>query len=220
MFPICVVPSSFFFSCKDKPGVAEKILVRTYNFTCPLTDRIMYEDMDYKSCRTDSSNHTSKRKCAAEQERVLKPAKKVKVLKVEKLGGQAGGAGGAAGEGGQGRDKPFSSSQLKTLGKIKLSYEKLKDDFVTDKEYIHKEQLKVFIPAHLLAKQESHLLALCLEVSELDINLEAGAGEMASLKELHTATKLASGLLRTRMSTAIEEAGEAKLEQDAAAGGA
>ena len=211
MVPICMFPSSF-FSCKDKPGVSDKIMARTYNFVCPLTDRIMYEDMSYKSERTDATKTTTKRTHTAEQTQVHKPAKKQKIAKVVKDEKAE------KPETAETNDKPFSASQQKQLAKFKTAYEKMVTDFGEDDAHIKDELLATYIPGHLLTKQNAHMVTLNIEVSELDINIEAGAGDFGALKEKHSMTKQTSGPLRNRIKAAMEEAEEAKNE--AAAGGA
>ena len=198
-----------FFSCKDKPGVSDKIIARTYNFVCPLTDRIMYEDMSYQSERTDTTTSTTKRTHTAEQTQMHKPAKKQKIAKVPKE---------EKAEKPETNDKPFSASQQKQLAKFKTAYEKMVTDFGGDDAYIKDELLATYIPGHLLSKQNAHMLTLNIEVSELDINIDAGAGDFGALKEKHSMTKQTSGPLRNRIKAAMEEAEEAKNE--AAAGGA
>jgi len=172
----------------------------------------MYEDMSYKSERTDATKTTTKRTHTAEQTQVHKPAKKQKIAKVvndEKA---------EKPETAETNDKPFSASQQKQLAKFKTAYDKMVTDFGEDDAHIKDELLATYIPGHLLSKKHTHMLTLNMEVSELDINIDAAAGDFGALKEKHLQTKHTSGPLRNRIKAAMEEAEEAKNE--AAAGGA
>jgi hypothetical protein len=197
--------SSFFFACKDKPGVAEKVMARTNNFVCPLTDRKMYEDLSYASEKIDRTSTSSKRSHIAEQEQEHK-AKKVKAAKVIKDKAAAKVIKDET------ADKPFSPAQLKQLGKLKSMYDKVVEQFAEMAEHIKVEGLAAYMAPHLLSKLSSHMLELDSNIAELDINIQAAAGEFSVLKNKAAADKASSSGLRQRIATMTEEAEEAKKE--------
>jgi len=102
---------------KLKPGYAEKIMQRTFNFKHVLTDAKMYEDMEYQSKATQTTKRELNEEINMSQTEVPKRAKKAKTDKITDKENKAP----ALGDGAT-ADKPFTVAQNKQVAKIAEGY--------------------------------------------------------------------------------------------------
>ena len=194
---------------KDKPGVADRIMARTSKFQCPMTDRIMYEDMSYKSKRLET-NHQSmtltksaeQSKLQAMEDRPKKKAKKAIGDKEDKARVAEYYTNG----------KPFTATQQKQLTKFGEKYALMITDFDLQVEQVSTENLAIYMPKHLLNKQAAFSAKLQGISAELQVTIEAGKGDFSECKETAKKTKDEMTELMARCDAAIDEACSAKAE--------
>lgn len=199
---------------KEKPGVADKIIERTYHFTCPLTDRVMYELMSYRSKRTETTTETTKRVVTAEQDKVFKAAKKAKVAK-KALVNTTGGEGGEIEDT---NEKLFSTGQKNQLAKMQTVFVKMCTDSET--RVADMQDVVAFMPQHLVNKQATFIAAMKIEAAELCCCIEAGRGNFTDIKTKFAESKAGCKEIAARCDTAMVEAKAAKLEVTGGVGGA
>ena len=184
---------------EKKPGVAAKIMERTKTFMCPNTDRMMYEDMTYKSDACWASKRTHYEASSIEQESVRKAAKKSKKARVVKVASE-------------GPEKPFTPNQKKGVDKAFADYEKLITKMTEAENGIATESLGPFMPAHLLTKHSAVLAQVKLDAAELGVSIEAGNGNYGAIRDTLAAAKKSCKDIANRIDPAVDEAAAAKLE--------
>ena len=180
---------------------------RTYSFTCPLTDRLMYEDMEYSSNRTETTKQETMITHSGEQEKVMRPAKKAKA-KAKAIGGL------------EVLEKPFTVNHKQLLAKMQESYAKNCSELEHQIAEVETDGLSIYMPKHLVDKQSNFLAAMRVESAELAVQIETGEGDMKVLKIKFSETKGKFKDLEGRCRTAMDEAAEAKTEHAPAHGGA
>ena len=194
---------------KDKPGVADRIIARTSKFKCPLTDRIMYEDMSYKSKRLETNHQSMTLTKSAEQSKLQamedRPTKKAK----KAIGDEENQAPAAEVDP---SEKCFNATQKKQLTKFGANYADMIKDFDLQVEQVSTENLAIYMPKHLLNKQAAFSAKLKLISAELAVTIEAGKGHFSEYKETAKQTKDDMKELMARCDAAIEEACSAKAE--------
>ena len=196
---------------KDKPGVADRIIARTSKFQCPITDRIMYEDMSYKSQRLERNHQAVTLTTSAEQSKVQamedRPKKKAKKSIADNENE-------APAEEQDPSEKCFTTTQKKQLTKFGASYAKMIEDFALQVEQVKTENLETYMPRHLLTKQAAFAAKLKLVSAELEVSIEAGKGDFQEYKETVTQTKVDMKEIMVRCDAAIDEACSAKAEDE------
>ena len=190
---------------KDKPGVADRIIARTHNFKCPITDRTMYEDMSYTRKRLERNHESFTLTTSAEQSKTQamedRPEKKAKKSK-------------EPAEGLDPSEKRFTAGQKYQLDKFGANYAKMIEDFVLQVEQVSTENLENYMPKHLLTKQAAFAAKLRLNAAELAVSIEAGKGDFSEYKATVKQNKVDMKELTARCDAAIDEACSAKAEED------
>ena len=190
---------------KDKPGVADRIIARTHNFQCPITDRTMYEDMSYTRKRLERNHESFTLTTSAEQSKTQamedRPEKKAKKSK-------------EPAEGLDPSEKRFTAGQKYQLTKFGANYAKMIEDFVLQVEQVSTENLENYMPKHLLTKQAAFAAKLRLNAAELAVSIEAGKGDFSEYKATVKQNKVDMKELTARCDAAIDEACSAKAEED------
>ena len=186
---------------KLKPGYAEKIMQRTFNFKHVLTDAKMYEDMEYQSKATQTTKRELKEEINMSQTEVPKRAKKAKTDKITDKENKAP----ALGDGAT-ADKPFTVAQNKQVAKIAEGYTGMIVAITEIDDTITEKALGEFMPKHLQNKLATHKNKLEVEAAELAVCIEANTGDMKVVKAEFAAAKLTTKELSSRLESAVEEA--------------
>jgi len=196
---------------KDKPGVADRIIARTSKFKCPLTDRIMYEDMSYKSKRLETNHQSMTLTKSAEQSKLQamedRPTKKAK----KAIGDEENQAPAAEVDP---SEKCFNATQKKQLTKFGANYAKMIEDVALRVDQVSTENLETYMPRHLLTKQTEFAAKLKLASAELEVTIEVGTGDYRQYKDSVTQTKVEMKDIMARCDAAITEACSAKIEDE------
>jgi len=197
---------------KDKPGVADRIIARTNQFQCPVTDRTMYEDMSYKSQRLERNHQVVTLTTSGEQSKTQamedRPKKKAKKAIADKENQEPA-------EEEDPSEKCFNGTQKKQLTKFGANYTKMSEEFALQVEKVSTENLDNYMPKHLLNKQAAFAAKLNIIAAELEVSIEAGKGDFSEYKETAKQAKIDMKELMLRCDAAINEACSAKAEDDA-----
>ena len=197
---------------KDKAGVADRIMARTSKFKCPITDRIMYEDMSYSSKRVETTHQSMTLTKSAEQSQLKamedRPTKKAK----KEIGDKAPAAEVDPSE------KCFTATQKKQLTKFGENYAKMIETLADQVDNVSTENLESYMPRHLLTKQTEFAAKLKIASAELEVTIEAGKGDYLQYKDSVAQTKVEMKVLMARCDAAIAEACSAKAEDESPLG--
>jgi len=187
---------------QHKPDRLKAILKNTGTFWCPTSETLLYEDMTYKSLRTDKIN--AKREMSV----TCEVGKKVKKAKVKKVETEEGGAETnekaetkkkAKGDG-KGKDegpieKPLTEAQQKKLTKAKEDLEKLcKIVKESTKELDGDHAWLKFIPGYVQKLLEEAKVENDMTIAQIDFLL--GSNSCASIAMAYTKISKANRLYK------------------------